>query len=132
MIDLSWWPVELRIVLLLAPFAVGLAGLAIELHIAASGHFKVMCDALQRSEGLREELRNGGALTLKFRMLTVSAMTAGMFWPALGIRQGWLNPEDSRDFPVYLKKRMKLSMYCIFIGVFWMAFVVLLVQFKRV
>lgn len=132
MIDLSWWPVELRIVLLLAPFVVGLAGLAIELHIAASSHFKVMCGALQRSEGLREELKNGGALTLKFRLLTVSAMTAGMFWPALGIRQGWLNPEDSRDFPDYLKKRMKLGMYCILIGVFWMALVALLVQFKRV
>ncbi|WP_046855150.1 hypothetical protein [Pseudomonas sp. CCOS 191] len=132
MIDLSWWPVELRIALLLAPFVIGLAGLAIDLHIAGSRHFKVMCDALQRSEGLREELRNGGALTLKFRLMTVCAMTAGMFWPALGIRQGWLNPEDSRDFPVYLKKRMKLGMYCILIAVVWMAFVALLVQFKRV
>lgn len=70
-------------------------------------------------------------LRLQLQM-TVCAMTAGMFWPALGIRQGWLTPEDSRDFPVYLKKRMKLGMYCILIAVAWMAFVALLVQVKRV
>lgn len=132
MIDLSWWPVELRIVLLLTPFIIVLTGLAIQLHIAGSRHFQVMCEALQRSEGLREELKNGGALTLKFRLMTVCAMTAGMFWPKLSIRQGWLNPEDSRDFPVYLKRRMKLGMHCILIAVVWMAFVALLVQFKRV
>lgn len=117
--------------MLLTPFVIGLAGLAIELHIAGSRHFRVMCEALQRSEGLREELRNGGALTLKFRLMTVSAMTAGMFWPALGIRQGWLDPEDSRDFPVYLKRRMKLGMYCLLTAFIWMAFVALLVQFKH-
>ncbi|MDF9621049.1 hypothetical protein P5705_25680 [Pseudomonas entomophila] len=131
MIDLSWWPVELRIVLLLAPFGVGLVGLAVELHIAGSRHFKVMCDALQRSEGLREELKNGGALTLKFRLMTVSAMTAGMVWPRLGIRKGWLNPQDIHDFPTYLRKRMKLGMYCILVALAWMAFVALLVEFRR-
>ncbi|QVM89519.1 hypothetical protein JYG34_15955 [Pseudomonas entomophila] len=72
MIDLSWWPVELRIVLLLAPFVIVLTGLAIQLHISGSRHFQVMCDALQRSEGLREELRNGGALTLKFRLMSAA------------------------------------------------------------
>ncbi|MEA3234071.1 hypothetical protein OP492_05345 [Pseudomonas mosselii] len=129
---LSWWPVELRIAFLLAPFVIGLAGLAIALYIAGARHFQVMCDALQRSEGLREELRNGGVLTLKFRLMRVSAMTAGMFCPTLGIRQGWLDPEDSRDFPVYLKKRMKLGMFCIITAIVWMAVVTFLVQFKRV
>lgn len=90
-----------------------------------------MCDALQRSEGLREELKSGGALTLKFRLMTVSAMTAGMVWPRLGIRQGWLNPQDIHDFPTYLRKRMKLGMYCILIALAWMAFVALLVEFRR-
>lgn len=131
MIDLSGLPLGLRIALLLVPFGVGLAGLAIELHIAGSRHFKVMCDALQRSEGLREELKNGGALTLKFRLMTVSAMTAGMVWPGLGIRQGWLNPQDIHDFPTYLRRRMKLGMYCILIALAWMAFVALLVELRR-
>lgn len=90
-----------------------------------------MCDALQRSEGLREELKNGGALTLKFRLMTVSAMTAGMVWPGLGIRQGWLNPQDIHDFPTYLRRRMKLGMYCILIALAWMAFVALLVELRR-
>lgn len=63
--------------------------------------------------------------------MTVSAMTAGMVWPRLGIRQGWLNPQDIHDLPTYLRKRMKLGMYCMLIALAWMAFVALLVEFRR-
>ncbi|MCO7518084.1 hypothetical protein NJF44_25465 [Pseudomonas guariconensis] len=131
MIDLSEWPSALKIASLFTPFLIMLVGLAIELHIAASRHFEVMCAALQRSRGLHDELKNGGALTLKLRLMTVSAMTAGMMWPNLSIRQGWLDPEDSRLFPAYLKRRMKTGMYCMYIGMGWIAFVVFLVEFKR-
>ncbi|MFK3775692.1 hypothetical protein [Pseudomonas sp. NPDC089406] len=132
MIDLSWWPAWARLGLLLAPFLIGLTGLAIVLHIAGSRHFEVMCESLKRSPGLHEELKNGGAFTLKFRLQTVSAMTAGMIWPALGIRQGWLNAQDSENFPPYLRRRMKLGMYCVLAAFGCMAFFALLVGFKSV
>ncbi|MDF0729689.1 hypothetical protein P0Y43_02960 [Pseudomonas entomophila] len=119
-----------KLVSILLPFVIGLVGLAVELHIAASRHFTVMCSALQRSRGLHEELRNSGAFTMKFRLMTVSAMAAGMVWPVLAIRQGWLDPEDYRLFPGALKRRMKVGMYCIFIGMTGIAFVACLVEFK--
>ena len=131
MINVSEWPDVMKLTLLLAPFAIGLVGLAIKLHIAATQHFNVMCEALHRSSGLHEELRNGGAFTLKLRLSTVSAMTAGIICPRLGIRQGWLDAEDSRLFPPYLKKRMKLGFYCISVSLACMAFLYLFVNFDR-
>lgn len=131
MIDVSEWPASIKLTLLLAPFVIGLAGLAVMLHIAATRNFNVMCEALQRSSGLHEELRNGGAFTLKLRLSTVSAMTAGIIWPRLGIRQGWLDAEDSRLFPAYLRKRMKLGFYCISVSLACMAFLYLFVNFDR-
>lgn len=113
------------------PFVIALSDLAIALHIAATRHFEVMCAALQRSHGLREELRGGGAFNLKLRLLTVSAMAAGLIWPSRAIRRGWLDPDDYKSFPVYLRRRMKIGVYFIFIGMSWIAFVAYFVEFKR-
>jgi hypothetical protein len=131
MIDLSDWPPDFKIVALLIPFVVMFAGMAIHVHIAASRHYEVMCVALQRSQCLYEELRKGGSVTLKFRCMTVSAMTGALIWPTLSIRMGALDPEDYRAFPAYLKKRMKTALYCMVIGMCWIAFIVLFVKFKR-
>lgn len=131
MIDLSDWPADFKIVALLIPFLVMLAGMTIHVHIAVSRHFEVMCVALQRSQCLYEELRKGGRVTLKFRCMTVSAITGALIWPTLSIRMGALDPEDYRAFPTYLKKRMKTALYCMVIGVGWIALIVLFVQFKH-
>lgn len=57
MIDLSGLPAVLKLAVSLGPFVVGFAGLAIHSHIAGTRHFEVMCEALQRSAGLHEELK---------------------------------------------------------------------------
>ncbi|QVM89518.1 hypothetical protein JYG34_15945 [Pseudomonas entomophila] len=129
MIDVSGWPANLRIAILLVPFLTGLAGLAINAHIAASRHFDVMCAALKRSPCLHEELKRGGGYTLKFRSLTVSSMAGALCWPALSIRKGSLDPEDYKNFPVYLKTRMKVASYCMLIALAWAAFIMLFLEF---
>ena len=49
-------------------------------------------------------------------MLVVSAMSLAFIWPSLGLRRGWLNLEDSNEFPGFLKCSMKISSYCLFVG----------------
>lgn len=93
MIDLSDWSASCRLVVLLPPLVVALGGLGVNAHIAASRHFEVMCAALWRSRCLHEELRLGGAFTLKLRLLTVYAMTGVLLCPDLSIRRGNLDPE---------------------------------------
>ncbi|WP_248920597.1 hypothetical protein [Pseudomonas entomophila] len=131
MIDLSDWPIDLKIASMLVPFFIMFSGLAIHMHIAISHHFDVLCAALRRSKCLREELGRGGAYTLKFRAMTVSAMTGALLWPAQSIRQGDLDPQDYRELPDYLKRRMKIAMCFMAIGMGWISFIVIFVEFKR-
>jgi hypothetical protein len=131
MIDLSDWPAGLKVASLLIPFFIMLLGMAIHVHIAISRHFDVMCAALQRSKCLLEELKRGGGFTLKFRTLTVSAITGVLMWPVLSMRQGDLDPQDYREFPIYLKRRMRAAMCCMAIGMGWMSLIVIFVEFRR-
>lgn len=116
MIDLSGLPASMRLILISLPFLLIITGGLINAHIARSRHFDVMCRAFRRSSGLQDEIVIWGTLTQKSRMVIVSAMTLGLIWPSLGYRQGWLSIEDTRDFPDYLSRLMKISSYCLLSG----------------
>ena len=131
MIVLSHWPSGLRIAILLVPFVSVFIGIVLITYMASSRQFDVMCAALHRSQCLREELKKGGGYTLKFRSMTVSAMTGELLWPTLSIRRGSLNAEDYREFPVYLKRRMRVAAFYIFTALSESALIVAFVDFTR-
>ncbi|MEB5931569.1 hypothetical protein MXL15_05055 [Pseudomonas mosselii] len=131
MIDLSDWSAGLKVASLLIPFFIMLLGMAIHVHIAISQHFDVMCAALRRSKCLLGELKRGGGFTLKFRALTVSVITGVLLWPVLSMRQGDLDPQDYREFPVYLRRRMRVAAFCIFTALSESACIVGSVDFTR-
>lgn len=115
-IDISGWPVSLRLVLLIVPFLLLTIGIIINVYIACSGQFNVMCRAFGRSRGLEDEVLLWGTTRLRSRMLIVSAMSLAFIWPSLGLRRGWLDLEDSNEFPNGLRCSMKLSSYCLLVG----------------
>jgi hypothetical protein len=110
MIDLSGWPIGVRLVLMFVPVVALLGGLAINWHIAMSRHYQVMCDSFSRSTALKEEQRTSGEFGLKSRFLIIAGMTTPLIWPSLFIRRGTLHPDDHDEFPGYLKFRMQLAM----------------------
>ncbi|MFT0869880.1 hypothetical protein [Pseudomonas sp. CAM1A] len=116
MIDLSGWPASMKLILISLPFLLIITGGLINTYIAGSSHFDVMCRAFRRSSGLRDEIMIWGTLSQKSRMVIVSAMTLGLIWPSLGYRQGWLSIEDTKDFPGYLSRLMKISSCCLLSG----------------
>jgi len=128
MIDLSGWPASLRLILIALPFLLIITGGLINSCIAGSRHFDVMCRAFRRSSGLEDEILIWGTLSQKSRMIIVSAMTLGLIWPSLGHRKGWLSIEDTKDFPVYLSRLMKISSYCLLSG---FAILLLLIGFTK-
>lgn len=128
MIDLSEWPVGLRLVLLIVPFVLLIIGVAINVYISGTRHFNVMCHAFGRSSGLDDEIAVWGTRKLKSRMLIVSTMSLAVIWPSFGHRCGWLSIEDSNEFPNYLKWRMKLSSYCLLAGLGGLFFLTTLVK----
>lgn len=131
MIDLSGWPVGLRLVLLIVPFLLLIIGIFINVYIACSRQFKVMCRAFGRSRGLEDEVLLWGTTRLRSRMLIVSAISLAFIWPSLGFHRGWLNLEDSNEFPNFLRCSMKLSSYCLFVGVWGLFFLASFVKVIR-
>lgn len=113
MIDISGAPATLRLALLCIPFLVMSVGGVLNIYVTTPRNFSVMCHAFRRSRGLHEGIAMWGTLGLKSRMITVSSMSLGVIWPSLGLRQGWLNAEDSNEFPVHLKRIMQVSTYCL-------------------
>ena len=111
MIDLGGLDVSTRLMLLCMPAVALLSGLAINAHIAMSHHYKIMCDSFRRSSALKEEQGTAGDFGLKSRFLIIAGMTAPLMWPNRFIRRGTLDPDDIKAFPIYLKRRMQLSMF---------------------
>ena len=64
-------------------------------------------------------------------MLIVSAMSLAFIWPSLGVRRGWLNLEDSNEFPNFLRCSMKLSSYCLLVGLGWLFFLASFVKVTK-
>ncbi len=122
MIDLSGLDVSTRLALLSVPAVALLSGLAINGHLAMSRHYKIMCDSFSRSSALRDEQRTSGDFGLKSRFLIIAGMTASLMWPNSFIRRGTLHPEDYATFPVYLRRRMQLSM-CLMVSGLLLSFV---------
>nr|WP_314873793.1 hypothetical protein [uncultured Pseudomonas sp.] len=116
MIDLSGWPVGLRLTVLLIPCAALLIGLAINYYLAMPRQFDLMCTAFSRSKALHEELATFGSLSWTSRLMVIAGMTACLTWPFFFIRCGALDPLDYRDFPGGMKRRMLAAMGLIVIG----------------
>lgn len=131
MIDLSEWSVGLRLVLLIIPFLLLILGVIINVYIAGSHQFNIMCRAFGRSRGLEDEILLWGTTRLRSRMLIVSAMSLAFIWPSLGVRRGWLNLEDSNEFPNFLRCSMKLSSYCLLVGLGWLFFLASFVKVTK-
>ncbi|NIE77416.1 hypothetical protein F3J45_23550 [Pantoea sp. Ap-967] len=112
------WPNYIQWIYLCCPLVMGGVGLLIDIHIAGSRHFTVMCNAFKRSTLLAEELSYAGA-SLRSRFMVVAGMTSALFWPDIFIGRGQLHPDDNREFPSYLRKRMKLAMLLVVFAVIW-------------
>lgn len=131
MIDISGAPAGLRLALLGMPFLVMTVGGVLNIYVASPRNFSVMCHAFRRSSGLYEEIALWGTIGLKSRMIIVSAMSIAVIWPSLGLRRGWLNAEDSNEFPLCLGRLMKVSTYCLVGGGLTMVALTSFVKFVK-
>ncbi|POF87142.1 hypothetical protein BGP80_03910 [Pseudomonas putida] len=103
------WKSAWSLVLLLSPFVIALTGVAIDLHIAGSRHFRVMEKALQRSPALDFYINLWGTHSLRSRGLVVAWMSGLLLYPSYSIKKGALHADDVRDFPRFLERRMRIA-----------------------
>lgn len=131
MIDFSNVPMSLKMAFVLAPFIIGLSGVGISYHIAATRHFDVLCTAFRNSQGLVDDLKYWSTISLGTRTRIVYGVTLASVWPSLGVRQGWLEADDCKNCPLYLKRRLQVSFLCLLIGCAWLFLVWALIESGR-
>jgi hypothetical protein len=117
--NLDDWSAGVQLAFLCPPIPLMLLGLAIDFHIAGTQHFRIMCKSFERSPLLLEEMLSTGTIGIRSRFMIVAGMSGAILWPGLFIRRGQLHPDDSKEFPRYLKRRMQLSIGLMSIGAAW-------------
>ena len=112
-----------KLAVLLGPMVLCVGGLSVLAHIAGTRHFDVMCASLRNSKGFLEDVRASSALSLKLRSLAVAGSSMMLIWPEWGMRRGLLDPEDNKQFPSYLRRRVKVAFWLLALGLTWSAIV---------
>ncbi|MNE00994.1 hypothetical protein D3C80_934200 [compost metagenome] len=119
MIDFESWPPLLKLAFLIGPFAIGISGLAINVQIAMSRDYKVALSAITSNPYLEQMKPVWGGGNLRSRCLLLSTVSALVAFPRLHLYMGWLDEQELKDFPTYLKRKMIIALWLIFIALLW-------------
>ncbi|MGE8465256.1 MAG: hypothetical protein ACN6QE_03850 [Pseudomonas putida] len=120
MIEFESWPVVLKLSFLLAPFVIGLSGVAIIVRIAITKELKVAISSITTSPYLEQMKIVWGGGSLRSRCLLVSTISGLVIFPGPHVRRGLLSPDEVRNFPSCLKRKMKIAFWLLQVGFFWM------------
>ncbi|AVD94911.1 MULTISPECIES: hypothetical protein [Pseudomonas] len=119
MIDFDNWSPLLQIGFLIAPFVLGLAGIAINVKIALSSDFDVALSAITSNPYLEQMKPVWGGRNLRHRCLLMSTVSALVTFPRLHSRLGWLNEAELDNFPPKLRRDMGAALWLILIASLW-------------
>ncbi|MDD1012590.1 hypothetical protein [Pseudomonas rubra] len=131
MIDINTWPLNAQIGFGLAPFVIALSGVAMDVHIACTRHFWVMCKALQNNRWLQQQVQLWGTKGVMSRALVVASISGALAWPRVGTGRRAIEMDEMHDFPVYLQRRMKVSSWLMAVGGTWLMIGAGLVQLGK-
>ncbi|WP_043199046.1 hypothetical protein [Pseudomonas putida] len=119
MINFDSWSPLLKLAFLIVPFLTGFSGLAINVRIATSRDFQLALSAITSNPYLEQMKPVWGGGSLRSRCLLMSAVSALVTFPRLHLHMGWLDEEELKHFPPYLKRKMAIALWLIFIALLW-------------
>jgi len=122
------WPVILKLSFLLAPFVVVLSGVAINAHMALTRDYEIAISSITSSPFLEQMKVVWGGRNLRSRCLLVGTIGGIIIFSRYHVRRGLLNPNEVRDFPAFLKRKMKISFVLTTVGCLWMLIDYLLIK----
>jgi hypothetical protein len=114
----SWHP-GLAFAFMLAPFVVGLSGVVITVYMACR-NLDEMQAAFSNSSHIKNQMSIWAGVDLSSRCMQVGAISGAMLWSRFFIRRGELDPDEVRNFPPRLKRRILLSAWLLVIGMAWL------------
>ncbi|MNO53194.1 hypothetical protein D3C76_436320 [compost metagenome] len=130
MFDFYSWHPGLRFFFMLVPFVIGLSGLAIGAY-TTHHDLEKMKAVFPKSLCIANSMRLWAGFSFSSRMMQASAIAGAVLWPKPLIRSGGLDPEELRNFPADLKRRLAISMYLTLTGLAWLFLAVGLLKFTE-
>ncbi|MCQ4307493.1 hypothetical protein NA645_05735 [Pseudomonas stutzeri] len=121
--DIDTWHPGLAFAFLLAPFVVGLSGVAIGVFIACSRHFDTMLSALPNSAWAKQQ-HIVGTTSFTSRFYLVGTLSGALLLSDFNVRKGVLDANDVSNFPRSLRRLMTLSTKLAFVGMAWLCLAV--------
>ncbi|MNF76057.1 hypothetical protein D3C85_745570 [compost metagenome] len=122
----SWW----AFAFILAPFITSLSGLAI---VAYTAHYDLekMKAVFPSSLYIANTIRRSAGFSFTSRVMQVCTIAGAVIWPTSLIRLGELDPDELRNFPACLKRRLTISVALIFTGMAWLFLAVGLIKLNK-
>jgi ABC-type sugar transport system permease subunit len=119
MIDFDNWSPFLKLSFLIAPFGLGLLGIAINVQIALSRDFHVAMSAITSNPYLEQMKPVWGGGSLRSRCLLLSTVSGLVTFPGLHLRMGWLDEVELKNFPPKIKRKLGAALWLIMISSVW-------------
>ncbi|WP_162988047.1 hypothetical protein [Stutzerimonas urumqiensis] len=125
------WPLDLQIVFLIAPFVIGLSGLAVQAYVTHRYYDQIIA-AFPNSLGVKNYQRLWAGFDFVSRFMQVGSTGGFLLWPKIHIRQGTLDPVEVRNFPPDIKRLMSVSLCLLSVGFAWLLIAVALLKFGSI
>jgi hypothetical protein len=111
----SWWAISF----MLAPFVIGLSGMAV-LAYTTHRYYDRVLSAFPNSRGVQNFTRMWAGFGFSSRFLQVSSTAGFVLWPKTHIRRGDLDPNEVHNFPAEIKKLMVIATILMATGGVWL------------
>ncbi len=120
----SWW----AFAFMLAPFVIGLSGVAMNTYMACTCDFDNIIASLPNSGRGKYQMPLWRATSFKSRWYLLAGIGGVMAFPKLSIRLGVIDAEDMRNFPPRLRRRLSVTAWLVNIACVWLAIGVALIK----
>lgn len=103
------WPLTLKLIFLLAPFFIGLGGVAMSCYIALSKDFDVAMSSLTSNPYLESVKVAWGTKDLRSRWQLLNTVAGILIMASLHIKLGLIDPTEIKNFPPPLRSRILIA-----------------------
>lgn len=128
--DPASWPLDIQLIALLMPFALGAMGIALSARIALSRDFGVLLGAVRSCGWVAYQRRRLGTLTFRARMYLVCMVAGVVVGRRLHIGRGLLDKAEVESIPRPLKIKLLLCAYLDVAALVWLIAIVGLYRFS--
>ena len=104
---------------MLAPFVIGLSGMAIAAY-TTHHDLERMKAVFPNSLCIASNMRLWAGFSFWSRMMQTAAITGAVLWPGPFLTRGELDPDELRNFPADLKRRLAIAVHLTTTGLVWL------------